>query len=286
MTLILLLIALGLDFFVDGLERSRAISWWIGYHYWTEKKLGHVGIWSGPLGVICLLLLPMVIVIGLQLYLDHYSWFLESLFTLALLIYCLSPEKLDRDLDYYISAIEEENDAERERLEAELVSPEFATDGISEVDVIKSSLLESQQRSFAIIFWFLVLGIAGAVLYRLVSLLSSELREIRGGFADSLRDLLNILEWPSSRLAVLGMALAGHLMQALDGWRRTEKLSLGVNREVLTEGGLGALQYDAEVDVSSRGKAYWMRELKGQLNRTLIIWLAVIAIMTLSGKLG
>lgn len=286
MTLILLLIALGLDFFVDGLERLRTFSWWPGYYYWAEKKLGRIRVWSGPLGVICLLLLPMAVVIGLQLYFDHYSWFLESLYTLALLIYCLSPEKLDRDLDFYISAIEEDNDAERKRLETELVCPELATDTVGELDVIKSSLLESQQRSFAIIFWFLVLGIAGAVLYRLVSILNRELLEIRNGFADSLRDLLNILEWPSSRLTVLGMALAGHLMQALDGWRRNEALSLGVNRKVLTEGGLGALQYDAEVDVSSRGKAYWMRELKGQLNRTLIIWLAVIAIMTLSGKLG
>ncbi len=286
MTLILLLIALGLDFFVDGFERIRTFSWWVSYHYWAEKKVGEKKIWAGPIGVVGLLLLPMAVTIGLQLYLDYYSWFLEAIYSLLILLYCLSPEKLDSDLDYYINAIEEENEAERERLATELAHSESPKADVAEIDVIKSSLVESQQRSFGIIFWFLVLGVAGVVLYRLVCELDAQLKDTEGGFHDSLHDLRQILEWPTSRLTVLGMALAGHLMQALSGWKQHEKLSLRVNHEVLIAGGLGALLYEPEQENRDREKAYWISELKGQLNRTLIIWLAVIAIMTLSGKLG
>ncbi len=286
MTLILLLIALGLDFFVDGFERIRTFSWWIGYHYWAEKKVGENKLWAGPVGVVGLLLLPMAVTIGLQLYLDYYSWFLEAIYSLLILLYCLSPEKLDSDLDYYINAIEEENEAERERLATELAHSESARADVAEIDVIKSSLVESQQRSFGIIFWFLVLGVVGVVLYRLVCELDSELKDSQSGFRDSLHDLRQILEWPTSRLTVLGMALAGHLMEALNGWRQHEKFSLRVNHEVLIAGGLGALLYEPEQENRDKEKAYWISELKGQLNRTLIIWLAVIAIMTLSGKLG
>ena len=287
MTLIFILIALGLDFFLGGIERFRVFSWWTGLFYQAEKKIGHIALWSGPLGVIILLLVPMALVIGLQLYLDYWSWFFEAVYTLLLLIYCLAPEKLDDELDYYISAIDDGNETERQRLEQAIVNP-LVIEGeqVKEIDIIKSAFVDAHQRTFAVIFWFLVLGIAGAVLYRLVCELNKELREIRSGFADSLRDLLDILEWPSSRLLVLGMALAGHLMDAINGWRSSEAFSVHVNNKVLTGGGLGALQYQPDVEVPERSKSYWIGELKAQLNRTLIIWLAVIAIMTLSGNLG
>ena len=284
MTLIILLLALGLDFFVDGIERVRSYSWWLNYYSHADKKFGENKLWHGPFGVILLLILPLILVVTIQIYLDYYSWFLEALYTLAVLLYCLSPEKLDSDLDYYIQAIEDENDIERERLESEILGTEFDANTVSETDVIKSSLLVAQERSFAVIFWFLVLGILGVVLYRLVCVLDKTVGRTDSGFSRSLLDLRQILEWPTSRITVLGMALAGHLMQALNAWRQHEKISLKVNDDVLLAGGLGALQYDTQSNVPD--KTYWVGELKGQINRTLIIWLAVIAIMTLAGKLG
>ena len=286
MILIVLLIALGLDFFLGGLERLRQFGWWTRYYYLVENKAGHFGLWAGPLGVLGVLFLPMLAIILLQLYFDYWSWFVEAIFSLVVLIYCLAPEKLDDRLDFYITAIEVENAEDRYNLEKELIHTDVANGENIELDVIKSTFIESQRRTFGVIFWFLLLGVPGAILYKLVCELLKELTEIRSGFTDSLVDLKRILEWPVSRLMVLGMALAGHLMDALDGWRKTEALSLDANDDVLIEGGLGALQYRDDYEPPDSSVAYWIEETKSLINRTLVIWLAIIAVMTLSGKLG
>ncbi|MEM7027577.1 MAG: hypothetical protein AAF410_05080 [Pseudomonadota bacterium] len=286
MILIILLIALALDFFLGGMERLRQFRWWTSYYYLLEKKLGHYSLWAGPLGVLGVLLVPLLLVISLQLYFDYWSWFIEAIFSLAVLIYCLAPEKLDGRLDFYITAIEVENTEDRYQLEKELIHTDIASGENIELDVIKSTFIESQRRTFGVILWFLLLGVPGVILYRLVCELKAELSEIQSGFTDSLKDLINILEWPVTRLTVLGMALAGHLMDALDGWRKTESFSLAVNDDVLIKGGLGALQYRDDMQLSDNNAAYWIEETKSLINRTLVIWLAIIAVMTLSGKLG
>ena len=156
----------------------------------------------------------------------------------------------------------------------------------NEKAVIKSALVEAHKQTFAVIFWFLILGAVGALLYRIVKELNEELYEIRGGFADSSHILLNILEWPSSRIMIIAMALAGSLSDVFSGWKKSEHFSLDVNSDVIIKAGLGALQYMPEVEVPGREKSYWIDELKALINRTLIICLAILGIMTLSGKLG
>jgi membrane protein required for beta-lactamase induction len=287
MTLIFILIALGLDFFLGGLERFRNYNWFTALFYFLEKKLAHYKFWDGSLGLIVLLVIPVLGLIIIISTLDHWSSILEALFTLLILIYCLAPEALDNRLDYLVSAIDEEDtdnisNVSDEIIDTSVIEPE----DINELAVIKSALVESHKRSFAVIFWFLILGVVGALLYRLVDELDKELNEIRGGFADSSHLLLNILEWPSSRIMVIGLALAGHLGDAFSGWKKTEQFSFDVNNEVLMAAGMGAMQYMPEVDVPGREKSYWIDELKSLLNRTLIICLAVLGIMTLSGKLG
>ncbi len=286
MTLIIILVALGLDFFLGGLERLRDFSWLRSYYYYSEKRVAHHAQWNGPLGVIGLLFIPMLLFVLLLLFLDGWHSLFEGLFTLAVLVYCLAPEKLDNQLDYLVVAYEDDKHEQQQHLTEQIINRVVIDDSDrDELAVMKSALVESLCRTFAVIFWFLVLGVAGAFLYRIVMELRKELLEIESGFSNSLRDLQDILEWPVSRLMVLGMALAAHMMDALDGWRKHEALSISVNQAVLIAGGVGALQYSPEKN-DDEGSAYWIDELKGLLNRTLIIWLAVIAIMTLSGKLG
>jgi len=287
MTLIFILIALGLDFFLGGLERFRNYNWFISLFYVLEKRLAHYKFWDGTLGLIALLTIPVLALFLIISTLDHWSTILEAFFVLLVLIYCLAPEALDDRLDHFISAIDEEDTDSVSALSDELIDVSVIDDeDANEKAVIKSVLVEAHKRSFAVIFWFLVLGVVGALLYRLVNELNDEMDDIRSGFADSNNVLLNILEWPSTRIMVIGLALSGSLVDALSKWKESEQLSFDVNNKVLIEAGMGALQYMPEIDVPDRDNSYWIGELKALINRTLIICLAVLGIMTLSGKLG
>ena len=286
MTLIFILVALGFDFFLGGIEHVRNTNWFIVLFYWIEKRCAHYKYWDGSIGLIAVLSIPVLGLILLLLLFDHWHWLLEGIFTLLVLMYCLAPEKLDDRLDQYITAVGEGDQDTVGSLTDEFINISISgEDDTTESTIIKSAFIESHQRTFAVIFWFLVLGIVGAFLYRLVCVLEKELDEIHSGFSDSTKDLLNILEWPSSRLMIIGLGLAGSLVHAIEGWRKAEAFSFDVNNDVLTEGGLGSMQYMHGV-IPDSSKTYWIEELKSLLNRTLIIWLAILAIMTLAGKLG
>lgn len=287
MTLIFILIALGLDFFLGGLERYRNYNWFTALYYFLEKKLAHLKYWDSSIGLIFVLTIPVLSLIAVIALLDHWSGILEGVFTLLLLIYCLAPEELDNRLDHFISAIDEGNAEKITTLSDELIDVAVIDDeDANETAVIKSVFVEAHKRSFAVIFWFLILGAVGALLYRLVNELNDELNDIHSNFSDSTKVLLNILEWPSSRIMIVAMALAGSLVDVFSGWKHSDHLTFDVNNKVIIEAGMGALQYKPEIDIPDVEKSYWIDELKSLINRTLIICLAILGVMTLSGKLG
>ena len=111
MTLIFILIALGLDFFLGGLERFRNYNWFTSLFYLLEKRLAHYKIWDGSFGLLLVLAIPVSGLIILACVLNHWSVILEGVLTLLILIYCLAPEALDDRLDNFITAIDE-GDAE------------------------------------------------------------------------------------------------------------------------------------------------------------------------------
>jgi len=208
------------------LERFRKFIWFTSLYYWLEKRLAHYKYWDGTLGLLGLLSISISGLLIVIFLLDYWSWIAEAVFTLLVLIYCLAPEDLDNRLDQYITAVEEGNTSTVTSLTDELINETVISDEDSnEAAIIKSAFIDAHKRTFAVIFWFLILGVVGALLYRLVNELNDELTEIRSGFSDSTNVLLNILEWPSSRVMLIGLALGGSLVDALPDWGKSEHLS-------------------------------------------------------------
>ena len=99
MTLIVILIALGLDFFLGGLERFRNFNWCISLYYGLEKRLAQYKFWDGVLGLLIVLsvaLSGLIVVLTLS---SSWSWIVDVIISLLVLIYCLAPEDLDNRLD-------------------------------------------------------------------------------------------------------------------------------------------------------------------------------------------
>jgi membrane protein required for beta-lactamase induction len=140
-----------------------------------------------------------------------------------------------------------------------------------------------------VLFWFIVLGPFGAMLYRLTCILRQQQHDIYGGYAESARDLYNILNWPTARLFSLGNALTGNMVEAMEAWREVEKQSFSVNEKIICASGLGSLDYqppeNADEDTLLNDRIYWLRALQGLLNRNLLAWLTILGLMTLSGWL-
>ncbi len=285
MTLIIILIALGLNLSVGGLRHFRNFNGFIALFYGLEKRLAKYKFWDGTMGLLLVLSLPLSVLLIVLCFSG--SWFVEVGISLLVLMYCLAPKDLDKRLDGYIHAVKEDDSSRASSIADALIDKRIISDDdSSEISIIKSVLVGSHKHIFAVIFWFLVLGAVGALLYRLVNELHDALSENHSALSDSTTRLMNILEWPSSRLMVIGLALSGNLVNALPGWSKSEHLSFEVNNQVLINAGIGALQYLPDAEVPGRGKSYWIAELKSLINRTLIIWLAILGLMILSGTLS
>jgi membrane protein required for beta-lactamase induction len=151
-------------------------------------------------------------------------------------------------------------------------------------------LLRAHEHIFAVIFWFIVLGMTGALLYALLLRMHEKNIDVHGAFASSVRDLHDIMMWPSARLLALGFALGGSLVDALDGWRSVSGHTLDCSEDIIYMSGLGAIQYQPEQttedDSFREDFASLMQGLQAMINRTLVVWLTVLGCLTIGGWLS
>ncbi len=148
---------------------------------------------------------------------------------------------------------------------------------------------------FGVLFWFLVGGAAGAVLFRLAVSLAARSDQDRefGWAAAQLADMLNIVP---AMLAALSYALLGRTRQALDCWRVQAPEWDDHNTAMLLAAGGGALNLrlepeetsasaatDAGVDQLGQGEFPVAADIDRALTllrQAVLLWLALICVIT------
>lgn len=159
---------------------------------------------------------------------------------------------------------------------------------------IESVLENGNDAIFAAIFWFVILGAPGVVLFRLANTLDAmwgyrtERYRYFGWASARIDDVLN---WIPARLTALSYSMTGHTSSALTCWWQQAKHWQGFNPGVVMASGAGALQlklggkafYHGEEitrPVLGLGKEPETHDIKRALNmvqRSVVIW--VISIM-------
>jgi membrane protein required for beta-lactamase induction len=299
MILIAILLALIVEYQAAGLDRVRRFEWFAAYVSWLENRLSGRRWWRGAAGVLAVLAPLLLAVALLTQWLQGVSPVLALLFATCVLVGCLGPRSLERELSECNELL-----ARGEVIDARPVLTRLAypagRDHPSVDEILAGILVQACDRLLGVLFWFVVLGPLGALWYRLAAELYTRHGEIRGGFADAVYRLHQLLNWPVARLGAAGYALAGSLVDAIEGWRSAEAASLAVNETVLRESGLGALQYrqiyshpgepapdeagDPEHPVEDLRD--WLAAAHGLVNRMLFIWLTILGLMTLGYWIG
>jgi AmpE protein len=222
----------------------------------------------------------------------------------TVLFFSLGPKDIGEDVDEYCRALEagDENTA-RKRAET-LVERELPENSEAAMRAVESAVfVQANNRLFAVIFWFVVLGPLGplgAWTYRVTDLirrravLNAVAQDTDDGNADASRiqsaaaALHALLAWVPARLTAMGYAIGGHFDAALDAWRTPgeipESSSAEASENLLARVGIGALALE-EVDDESVAE----RSVRGAtaanalVFRLLLIWVVVIAALTLYG---
>lgn len=297
-TLIAVVIALVLGHLAPALAASvRHYDWYGQWLRWLDGRFPQEGLWRGPHGI-ALALLPPLLAVGLfQLALDAPLLGLGGLlFGIAVLFYCWGPRDLDLDIEAIVAA----PDLPARRAAAARLWPEGATASLDAPSLVAAVFANAQRRWFGVLFWFLLLGPLGALLYRLVAL-SAE-----GNGATTLpsptlrgaRWLMSLLDWPVAQLMTLSLALVGNFDTVIGAWKDNGGATLDLDAEFLASAARASVRSelaDEAMDyvdegiststalVQQLGELPELRDAMSLAWRVLLLWLAVLALFVLAG---
>jgi len=267
MTVLTVLLALLIAHFVRGLDRFRKYQVPVSSMAWLQNQV--VARWpeQGWLGVLVLVAVVFPVVALLQWLAGALPGTL-GLFLLGLLalLYTIGPEDLDRDVEAIAEA--ESTDEQRRRM-ADIGRP----DQPPAARVFSDALW----RWFGIIFWFAVLGVVGAVLFRLAE--QSENAEARGeaSLARAMSRLRAILAWPVAQLMSLALMLAADFDRSFLAWKAW------MDRHGWLTPGDGML-LSAGLEAADRGEPVPSVIRAMELCwRMLIIWLVLLSLVQIAG---
>ena len=300
MHLIALLIGLAVERLATQLFHLRRLRWIeriidAGFH-----QANRLPNWPAliPIVIITVLLALPVLAIVLTLG-DSLLGFPYLLLGIVVLFFSLGPQDIGEDVDEYCKAIEEGDDERIRETARALIESDVPEDTLERIHKVEEAVcVQANNRLFAVVFWFVLLGPLGAWTYRATDLVrrravfAAERGEDENAIGDRLRDAATLLHgwlaWVPARLTAIGYAAAGNFDSAIGAWRAPSELEAASpnehNEHLLARVGFAALALtdDPDEDLVSRGIRGATAANK-LVFRLLMIWAVVIAAMTLYG---
>jgi AmpE protein len=300
MNLIALLIGLAVERLATQLFHLRRLRWLdriIDAGFLRAQRLAN---WPALIPVILLAVALVLPVFAVTFALgDALLGFPYLILAIVVLFFSLGPKDIGEDVDEYCRALEDgDEDVIRQTAKA-IVESEVPEDESERIRKVEAAVcVQANNRLFAVIFWFVLLGPLGAWAYRVTDLIrrravfSASRDEGSNGTAALVRDaavrLHGWLAWVPARLTALGYAVAGHFDAAIGAWRAPSEQQDATlseyNEQLLARVGISALAL-----VDEEGEDLTQRGVRGAaaanrlVFRLLLIWAVIISAMTLYG---
>ncbi len=241
MSLFAVLAALGLEHWRPQRpgQPRRAAGEWLA---WLQDNFNAGGEQHGALAWTLGVLLPALIVAGLGALLVEAWWPLAWVSDVVVLYFCLGFKNASYRAVGVLRALRAADIAQAREILAEW-RPSILAGG-DEAALLRQTLEETFRQSmirlFGVLFWFLILGAAGAVLYLLTRLARDRWHgePTFGRFAGRMASWLN---WLPVRIVAFSFAIVGNFQDAQESWRGQARTWGDENEGILLAAGAGAL---------------------------------------------
>lgn len=169
--------------------------------------------------------------------------------------------------------------------------------------VVEYSALSAHRHVFGVLAWYSVLaavglGPAGAVVYRIAEYvgryanrpLLPTSQPVSPSFQRSANRAWYLADWVPVRLTALGFAFVGSFEEAVDSWRQYAARFPGDNDGVILAATAGAINVqlgEVEINVDQQEpQVVHLRAFVGLVWRTVVMWMVILALLSLARLLG
>ena len=294
MSLIAILVAMATEGFwksIPWLGKFRGV---VRFAQWLHGQFGKSAWMNGAMGVLVTIGPGVLLVAIIQNYLSAgdglLRWLLLLVFSVAVLVFCIGVRGLNNQIDQYVTALRH-GDPEGAYLHVREILADASPANPAETNrmLLENILIRNNQRLLAILFWFVLLGPAGAFMYRSTTQLKGLEGGEREGFLEAVLRLQAILDWIPARITAICYAVIGSFEDAIHNWR-TQADALGEdvrtrNQGVLVASGFGALRLGEAPAQEEDLELFCERieDAQAMVRRTVIAWLTVFAFLTIAG---
>lgn len=308
MSLLAILISLLLKKMLPTMHGLRSLAWTGDYQRWVQTRLANHEKWRGIPSVLIIVLLPVIGIAIIQYWLNDLLVFFSFVFSIVVLTYCLGPKDRHQLAHQYLEA-EESEDADGAQSTLEEIFADTAPGALPQDKAARARLLteevliQTHEQLLAILFWFVILGPMGAVLYRLAVQLKQQASgetKVETGvetgaetkdmeFHAAITRLHELLAWIPSHLTALSYAVMGSFTHAMRAWQNTPLDEANTDdttptsHRLLLRIGLASLQFDNHPPQDDAQHNESIRETLGLCGRSLVAWVTILALMTLAG---
>ncbi len=299
MNLIALLIGLAIERLATQIFHWRRMRWLDRIIDLGFRQADRVANWPAVIPVILLgvvLVLPVAAVIWFLG--DALAGFAYLLLAIVVLFFSLGPHDIGEDVAAYCRALEADDEEQVHNAAKAIVENDVPDDVAERTSLVEAAVcVQANNRLFAIVFWFVVLGPLAAWGYRVTDLIrrravfTAARGDEKDGSIARIRDAAEMLHgwlaWIPARLTAVGYAAAGHMDEAIAALRApSEDKHLSTskrNEALLARVGVAALALQDRADETDCDRAIRGAEAANHLVfKLFLIWAVIIAVMTLT----
>ncbi|VAX12863.1 hypothetical protein MNBD_GAMMA24-1352 [hydrothermal vent metagenome] len=284
MNLISILIALVVETLYKPISDYRRYDWLLDASTKIYHRLSGQPWRDGVLGLLLMVVLPCFAVWLIAAMLAGVAGMFSFLFGLLVLIYCIGPKDLLDDVKKFTDALQADDVDAAGHYASEILGRNVSGDAVSLAQQVKESIpVIANTRVLGVLFWFMLVGPVGAIVFRYVCLLYHQ-AGWSSGFSHALERLYEIMIWPSARLSVIGFALTGSFVDTLGNWQSSADFWQCNSEELLRLSGTGAVRHEQDESLEQgQPDIEGVQNVLALMKRTLMVWLVILALLTLTG---
>lgn len=307
MKLLALLAGLLIERLATQLFHLRQLRWLdavIDAGFRQAEKAPGVPALLAVVGLAFLLVLPLIL---LLVFFGHLLYDVAYLLmAIVILFFSLGPKDIGEQVDDYCAALEADDEEGIRQTAKALLERDVPEDPMRRAEDVEAAVcIQSNNRLFSVIFWFVLLGPLAAWAYRVTDLIRrravfvaarADKHEDDGvehpedraeAVAEAAATLHGWLVWIPARLTAMGFALAGHYDHAVAAWRPPEGSTEATSREqsesLLARVGSAALHLSPQPDETPADRGIrGATAANGMVFRLLYFWAFLIALLTLA----